>query len=278
MNPTKEGKKIMSKVIMAAFDHGQVPTIACINKATVPLGVNFDRLIGALQKFVDTCFTPIWGTPARLVTSTKFIPGAWAMAFIDNADVQGALGYHDLTPDGLPLSKVFVETTLMDGQKVSVTASHELCEMLVDPAINLCSTGPRGLIYAYETADAVEEEEFSVQGIAMSDFVYPAWFEGFRRAGSAQFDYLKKVKRPFQILKGGYMPVFKNGMWTQIFGSPAKAKRFAKEDRRGHRSEYRGRNLVKRSVAKVASAKVQFPARRRGFRPARSHTPSPVSA
>ena len=49
MNPTKEGKKIMSKVIMAAFDHGQVPTIACINKATVPLGVNFDRLMGSLS-------------------------------------------------------------------------------------------------------------------------------------------------------------------------------------------------------------------------------------
>jgi len=66
------------------------------------------------------------------------------MAFLDSADVQNALGYHDLTPDGLPLSKVFVQTTVQAGQKVSVTASHELAEMLVDPAINLCSTGPEG--------------------------------------------------------------------------------------------------------------------------------------
>ena len=229
----------MGKFIMAAFDHGQIPTIACINKANGPLGVDFNKLVLALQKFVDTRFAPIWGTQAKLVKSANFLPGAWAIAFLDNADVQNALGYHDLTPDGLPLSKVFVQTTLRAGQKVSVTACHELAEMLVDPAINLCSTGPRGLIYAYETADAVEEEEFSIDGIAMSDFVYPAWFEGFRKAGSAQFDYLKRVKQPFQILPGGYMPVFRNGQWTQIFGSKAKQKRFAREDRRGHRSEYR---------------------------------------
>ena len=230
------------RIVMAAFDHGQIPTIACINNATVPLGVNFKALVAALQKFVDSSFAPVWGTPAKLVRSDKFIAGAWAIVFLDNADVQDALGYHDLTPDGLPLSKVFVQTTLQVGQKVSVTASHELAEMLVDPAINLCATGPKGLIYAYETADAVEEEEFAIDGVAMSDFVYPAWFEGFRKTGSAQFDYLKKVKKPFQILKGGYMSVFKNGRWTQIFGSAAKKRRFSREDRRGHRSEARGKS------------------------------------
>jgi hypothetical protein len=230
-----------AKRILAAFDRGQIPTITLINKAKTSLGVDFDELIAALQKFLDSCFVPVWGTPAKLVKSKSFVRGAWAIVFLDNADVQGALGYHDLTPDGFPLSKVFVETTIQSGQKVSVTACHELVEMLVDPAINLCAIGPRGWIYAYETADAVEEEEFQINHIAMSNFVYPSFFEGFRKAGSTQFDYLKKVKRPFQILKGGYMPVFKNGKWTQIFGSKGKKKRFHQEDRRGHRTNYRGK-------------------------------------
>jgi len=234
-----------SRFIAAAFDHGQVPTIACFNKATASLGVgvgvDFERLIGALQTFVDEYFVPVWGTPAKLVKTRTFRKGAWAIAFLDRADVANALGYHDLTPDGLPFAKVFVKSTLAVGQKVSVTACHELAEMLVDPAINLCATGPNNLIYAYETADAVEETEFSIDGIPMSDFVYPAWFEGFRKPGSAQFDYAKRVSRPFQILPGGYMIVFKKGRWTQVFGSPAKARRFRQEDRRGHRSTYRGR-------------------------------------
>ena len=230
-----------SRFITAAFDHGQIPSIACFNKATVGLGVDFGALVAALQRFVDDYFVPVWGTPAKLVPTTGFRKGWWALAFLDRADVANALGYHDLTPDGLPLSKVFVKTTLDDGQLVSVTASHELAEMLVDPAINLCAVGPGNVIYAYETGDAVEQLTFRVDGIPMTDFVYPAWFEGFRKPGSARFDQMRKVKRPFQILPGGYMSVFKNGRWTQIFGSKAKQRRFQLEDRRGDQSTYRGR-------------------------------------
>ena len=235
-----------SSIIAAAFDRGQTPTIACFNKATTPLGVDFDRLLAALQKFLDTIFVPVWGTPARLVKSTDFRKGAWALACLEDADVANALGYHDLTPDGLPFSKVFVRTTLEAKQKVSITACHELAEMLVDPAINLCATGPQNRFYAYETADPVEEEEFVLDGIALSDFVYPSWFEDFHKPGSTQFDHLKKVGRPFQILAGGYMSVFGDGKWTNIFGSAAKRRRFAREDRRGHRSTDRSRRTPRR--------------------------------
>src|SRR6266852_9179801 len=201
-----------------AFNQGGVPTIACFNKATTALGVDFDALIAAMQVFVDTHVTPVWGTPAKLVKSTGFVKGAWAMVFLDNADQPGALAYHDLTPDGLPLSKVFVRTTVDAGQLVSVSASHELVEMLVDPAINMMTPGPDPrTIYAYESADPVEALSFRVNGIPMSDFVYPSYFEDFHKAGSVQFDRLKKIRRPFQILAGGYQIIFKNGTWSQVF-------------------------------------------------------------
>jgi hypothetical protein len=163
----------------------------------------------------------------------------WAIMFLDNADEANALGYHDLTADGMPLSKVFVKTTIADGQLVSVTACHELCEMLVDPAINLWAQHPDGSLYAYEMCDAVEELTFDVDGIPMSDFVTPAYFEGFRGRHSARFDYLKKVARPFKILDGGYSIIMKSGKMQNIFGSREKAERFAAEDRRMHRSAYR---------------------------------------
>ena len=72
----------------------------------------------------------------------------------------------------------------------------------------------------------------------------------FRKAGSAQFDRLSKVTKPFQILPGGYQIVFKNGTWSQIFASASKKKRFGREDRRGHRSEQRvraARNKLRRA-------------------------------
>jgi hypothetical protein len=170
------------------------------------------------------------------------VKGAWAMVFLDNADQPGALAYHDLTPDGLPQSKVFVKTTRDDNELVSVSASHELVEMLVDPAINMMTMGPNPkLVYAYESADPVEALSFNVNGIAMSDFVYPAYFEAFHKAGSVQFDRLKKVNKPFQILSGGYQIIFKNGKWGQVKASATKKKQLTREDRRGHRSTQRPR-------------------------------------
>jgi len=78
----------------------------------------------------------------------------------------------------------------------------------------------------------------------MSDFVYPSYFEVFRKAGSVRFDQMGKVTKPFQILSGGYQIIFNGRSWTQVFGSRSKEKAFAKEDRRGHRSELRkGRGL-----------------------------------
>jgi hypothetical protein len=240
------------KPVLGAFNQGLTPKIACFNRSSVDLGVNFDALIKAMQVYVDQYVAPVWGTPAKLVKSTDFVKGAWAMVFLDNADQPGALAYHDLTPDGFPESKVFVKTTLDDGELVSVSASHELVEMLVDPAINLMTTGPdTKTIYAYESADPVEALSFKVNGIPMSDFVYPSYFEEFHKAGSVKFDQMNQVKRPFQILKGGYQIIWKNNKWSQTYGSKAKKKAFAKEDRRGHRSEQRKQVTLKRADKKA---------------------------
>lgn len=246
-----------TKPTFGAFNQGVIPTIACfIDKSTqTPLGVDFDALIAAMQAYVNQYVAPVWGTPAKLIKSTGFIKNNWAVVFLDDTDDPTALAYHDLTPDGLPLAKVFVKTTIADGEKVSVSASHELVEMLVDPAINMMTTGPDPkIIYAYESADPVEALSFNVNGIPMSDFVYPAYFESFRKDGSVQFDHLNKVKKPFQILSGGYQIIFKNGKWSQTFASKAKKKAFAKETRQGHRIGHRS-EIRKEGGAQVRTSK-----------------------
>jgi hypothetical protein len=245
--------------IFGAFNQGEVPRIACFNRATIPLGVDLDALVAAMQAYVDDHVAPIWATPATLFRSSGFVGGAWAMVFLDDADAPGALAYHDLTPDGLPIAKVFVKTTIENGDLVSVSASHELVEMLVDPAINLMTTGPDPkAVYAYESADPVEALSFKVRGVPMSDFVAPAYFEDFHKPGSVRFDYLNKVKKPFQILKDGYQIVFRNGKWTQTYGSKAKARAFAREDRRGHRSEARKLGTLQRAeVTTIRTAEQQ---------------------
>lgn len=226
------------------------PKIACINKAKTDLGVDFDKLIPALQTFLDDCFVPAWGTPARLVKATKPISGAWTMVFLDNADTAGDEGWHDIKKDGQPLAHVFVEATLAAKDKVSTTACHELAEMMVDPAANLWSDGPRSTLWAYEVCDPVEEDEFDIDGISMSDFVCPAYFELFRlkQRKTTRYDYLDKLKKPFSLRPGGYVDIRHGKRVKERFGSAAKARRFAKEDRRFHRSEFRKQIAVEKGA------------------------------
>jgi hypothetical protein len=237
--------------IVSLSDKAHVPTIACFNLATVPLGVDFDALIAAMQEFVDKHVAPVWGTRAKLVKSKGFVPGQWAMVFLDDADHPRSLAYHDLTPDGLPQAKVFVKTTLRNKKLVSVSASHELVEMLVDPAINMVTMRPHSkLVYGYESADPVEELTFRVNRIPMTNFVYPTYFESFHKPGSVRFDHLGKINKPFEVHPGGYLGVYKNGKWVALFGSVEKKKRFTREDRRGHRSERRTVNKAGKRSAK----------------------------
>ena len=95
------------------------------------------------------------------------------------------------------------------------------------------------MLNVISTCDPVEAISFPVNNIPMSDFVFPSYFEVFRKPRSVPFDQLGKIGRPFQLLNGGYQIVFNGRQWTEVFGSDAKAKKFAKEDRRGHRSEQR---------------------------------------
>jgi hypothetical protein len=239
------------KVADASFWKRHTPTIACFNRAETPLGVDFDALIAALQAFVDEHVAPVWGTPARLVKAKGYIRGCWAMGFFDHANHARRLAYHDLTPEGYPQAKVYVKTTLDDGKRVSVAASHELVEMLVDPSINLVTMKPGGrLAFGYESADPVEDMSFPVHGIAMTNFVYPSYFESFHKPGSVKFDHLGALAKPFQIHAGGYQGVYTEGKWKQLFSSRSKQKRFEMQDRRGRRHERRAASHLKKSARK----------------------------
>jgi len=146
---------------------------------------------------------------------------------------------------GRPIAFVFVESVLegssplTDRDRISLAASHELAELLVDPGNNLWCHDGKGMFYAYEVCDAVEAKYFPINGFAMSNFVYPAFFEKFRKPNSAQFDHMKTVKLPFQILQNGYAPVRKAGKVVRLRASAKKHRELRKEDRDLHRSTFR---------------------------------------
>src|SRR5882724_10615097 len=103
-----------------------------VNESTVVSDEDAAKVVAALQIQVTEHFAPAWGYGAELgllPVGAARTPGAWQVIILDNSDQAGALGYHDLTSDGLPIGKVFAKTDKDNGLSWSVTASHELLEM-----------------------------------------------------------------------------------------------------------------------------------------------------
>jgi hypothetical protein len=214
---------------MPQTTHAQTPTIqiSVINESTVLADADVVPVVAALQKQVTNDFRPVWGTDAELTIvpkGTTPASGSWWLVMLDDSDQANALGYHDLTTEGLPIGKVFAASDLKAGTSWTVTASHELLEMLGDPNINLTvfvqNTNTAGTLYAYEVCDACEDDSlgYQIDNILLSDFVYPSWFESFRTEGSTQFDRMNKIQNPFQLLVNGYIGIFNvitGGGWQQ---------------------------------------------------------------
>lgn len=189
--------------------------VSIVNKSTLFADADLPALANALQIQVTRDFLPAWGVDAKVFyTPSGQHPSTdhWVLALFDDSDIASALGYHDKTPSGQPLGKAFVRTTLSDGQKVSVTVSHELLEMLGDPS---CSSADQdgNVFWAKEAADMVENDEYEIEipdgwagagtKIAVSNFGLLAWWDSSRTVGP--YDFLGKLTKPLGLTPGGYM-------------------------------------------------------------------------
>lgn len=200
-----------------------IPSIVVINRSTAWSDAEARAVTTALQIQVTRDFAPVWGLDCNLIHWTPGLvapPGAWWLCFFDNTDDATALGYHETTPSGTPIGKVFVKTTQLAGSNPTISASHELLEMLADPWINDCTmSADNRTLYAKEACDACEDDQFgyAIDRVMVSDFVFPAWFEGWRAVDSTKFDHRNAITAPFQLLPGGYIGFMSvtGGGWQQ---------------------------------------------------------------
>jgi hypothetical protein len=178
-----------------------------------------DFVSTSLQPQVSEHFFHSWNVDAELRFAKKPQAGAWWLVILDDTDQKEWSGYH-LTHQNLPLAKVFARTIQKEHGKWTVSASHELLEMLADPTINrMISTktfNPAKLpkegsesahFYALEICDPVDPDAFGykIGKHTVSDFVLPSWYDS---RGTAPFDYNQQPLKPFGLLKGGYCGVY----------------------------------------------------------------------
>ncbi len=184
------------------------------------------KMLAAFGQQWNKDLRPVWGVDSATFT---FVPahqmaavGSWWLVFLDNSDQAGALAYHDLTNEGLPISKVFVKTLIADGASVSVGATHELCEMAVDPWLNSAYQDPKGVFWAGEICDPCESDQYGykIGDVLVTDFITPNWYAHQHATGP--IDFKGHANKAFEVLAGGYAQKFGRRGWVQVNGAEVK--------------------------------------------------------
>lgn len=200
-------------------------TYAVINESTIAdLDAQVTEMMPAMQDQWNNDLAPVWGLEKVVLIRAKREDDAaknrrWCV-FLDDSDQAGALAYHDLTADGMPICKIFARTILQAGEPLSVATTHELVESAVDPWLNSAYQDPQGNFWAGEVADPVEDAQYAYAGtggVTVTDWIYPSWFG--HQHDAAPYDFRGHLTRPFQIISGGYAQRFDPSYgWQQLFG------------------------------------------------------------
>ena len=204
--------------------------IAILNQSTLVTNTDAMTMTQAVASQIRLDAAPLWDrAPAAVIfyTDPSAVPAtAHGIAIVDTIEnqPQGVLGFHTEDQGGKLWGVVAAKPELDNGGKVSTgdwsvssVLSHEVLEMFVDPNCNLWANDGTGSAYSFEVCDPVEAPTYTVDGVSVSNFVTPSWFDPLAPA-TAQFDKLGQLRSAFSILKGGYVVYESAGKEHQRFG------------------------------------------------------------
>ena len=166
------------------------------------------RVSAALQKQAVRDLGPVWNIQSTVDAFARLedVPiGTWPIVVEDNINTPGAAGVHE-DKDGQPFALVMAESGW------SLTASHELIEMLVDPFGRRLTEGQspkqgQGRVeFLVEPCDPSEATQFAylINGVTVSDFYTPKYFSTVFNPAD-RYSHTGAIKRPRQVLRGGYL-------------------------------------------------------------------------
>jgi hypothetical protein len=175
------------------------------------------RVSAALQKQATRDVSEHWdvqGTVDAFASLADVPSGYWPIIIRDDIG-RDASGVH-CDDTGQPMALI---TSDLDW---SVTASHEVLEMLVDPFGNRMIAGPsvspdQGRVeYLVEVSDPVSGKWYQVNGVKVSDFYTRRFFDPVKADG-VQYSFMGNLTAPRQIIFGGYLTWFEpvGGEWWQ---------------------------------------------------------------
>lgn len=235
--------------------------LAVVNDSSVLTDEEVESYAVAYHKQVRDDMRHHWLVHALVYFSPvgqSIAPDTWVVRFQDTLDVSGALGYHDLSDRDVPVSLIGAKLDLDNGYSPSVTGSHEVCEMLVDPFINEATQIGDSTFLATEVCDPCEADEYGYRitdhvgnKVLVSDFITPHWFQP---GAPPPYDFAGHHDAPLTLLPGGY-----TSYWTPDKGwQQAFAERADEASDSSHVASVRARNSL-RSWGRAATRRNERP-------------------
>ncbi len=228
--------------------------ISIVNHSAAILDAKLQPVVRAINRQLRDDFEPYWGRGAQLRLEGRSmkvpsperasdIRGEAVVYLCDDPEyAQDALGYHELNHRGIPYGFVFTELSKKLKEPWSLTLSHEVLELVLDPEVNLLVKGPhpedptREVFHWYEACDAVQTQSYDIDGIRVSNFVLPLYFTTSDEPGGRN-DFLgaRRTGPPlpsFGVAPGGYVGYFDPEAGEDRYYEPS--------------AEARARNAIKR--------------------------------
>lgn len=207
--------------------------ISLMNRAHLPQP-DIDAYLSA-QNVQLGQFFKWWGLGSNISEDTNVDVIVY---LVTEMDVENALGYHDATARGIPFGVVDVQLATKLGEPWTVTASHEVLELLGDQLVNDFSLGPhpvsrRLVFHWHEMCDAVQADSYPINGVMMSNFVLPHYFTINEEEG-AQNDYLNLGLKSFGCRPGGYIGFYDPKVEDHVTWSPDQRGRVRSNTKEGH--------------------------------------------
>ena len=162
------------------------------------------KWILAIDRQLSEHLAPEWSCVAPTIVDADSVTlGAKTpiIQVLDRISAAGALGDHS-EEGGRIIGEVGVQTCLDYGASPSAVLSHECLEASKDPFVNMWADGPDGISYAFELCDLVQDGTYSIDGVDVSNFLFPAAFDPEDKDGP--YDFMGALTAPFSKTPGGY--------------------------------------------------------------------------
>lgn len=171
--------------------------LAVINQSTMVSGPDLERVVAVCHAQLTTQFLPAWRIAAGVATwpdETCMPDGAIPVRIVDEEHHHvGALGDHDETGAYIGIN----DADLM-GVPWSVVLSHELLEAAANPTLaRWFPQASKGVEWAGEICDPVENRRYTIAGVEVSDFVFPAFFD--EAASGQKLNWRGTLSAPFTV-------------------------------------------------------------------------------